>query len=97
MIERHGLSPSSIESIAGFTAGTVSTLVVHPLDIIKTRLQSTSAKSNIGALQAKEFLSQSTIFTCALPLLLLPRTRPPNMALDLSSALFHPFAFSIPF
>ncbi|ERF76310.1 hypothetical protein EPUS_04168 [Endocarpon pusillum Z07020] len=35
----YALSQSSIESIAGFTAGTVSTLVVHPLDIIKTRLQ----------------------------------------------------------
>ncbi len=40
MTDRYAFSPSSIESIAGFTAGTVSTLVVHPLDIIKTRLQS---------------------------------------------------------
>lgn len=28
-----------IESIAGFLAGLTSTLVGHPLDVIKTRLQ----------------------------------------------------------
>jgi solute carrier family 25 (mitochondrial folate transporter), member 32 len=39
---RHGLSPASIETIAGLSAGLVSTIVVHPLDIIKTRLQGMS-------------------------------------------------------
>ncbi|RMZ33946.1 hypothetical protein D0859_01937, partial [Hortaea werneckii] len=33
------ISPSLNESVAGFTAGVVSTLVVHPFDVIKTRLQ----------------------------------------------------------
>ncbi|KAK3110461.1 mitochondrial FAD carrier protein flx1 [Teratosphaeriaceae sp. CCFEE 6253] len=33
------LAPSLIESLAGFTAGVVSTLVVHPFDVVKTRLQ----------------------------------------------------------
>jgi solute carrier family 25 (mitochondrial folate transporter), member 32 len=33
------LAPSLIESAAGFTAGCVSTLAVHPFDIVKTRLQ----------------------------------------------------------
>lgn len=28
-----------IEAVAGFTAGLLNTLVVHPLDVIKTRLQ----------------------------------------------------------
>lgn len=37
-----GLSPAVIESIAGLSAGTVATLVVHPLDIVKTRMQSVS-------------------------------------------------------
>ncbi|KAM0332935.1 hypothetical protein ACHAQA_001591 [Verticillium albo-atrum] len=34
-----GLSPALIESIAGLSAGSVATLVVHPLDIVKTRMQ----------------------------------------------------------
>ena len=33
------ISPSLVESAAGFTAGLVSTLVVHPFDVVKTRLQ----------------------------------------------------------
>ena len=33
------LSPSLVESFAGFSAGIVSTLAVHPFDVIKTRLQ----------------------------------------------------------
>ncbi|KAG5926540.1 hypothetical protein E4U53_003060 [Claviceps sorghi] len=37
---RHGgLPPALVESIAGLSAGVVSTLVVHPLDIVKTRMQ----------------------------------------------------------
>lgn len=28
-----------VETAAGFTAGIVSTLIFHPLDVIKTRLQ----------------------------------------------------------
>ncbi|KAI4868278.1 mitochondrial carrier [Hypoxylon rubiginosum] len=34
-----GLSPASVETIAGLTAGSIATLVVHPLDIVKTRMQ----------------------------------------------------------
>jgi len=46
------LSPALVETIAGLAAGTASTLAVHPLDVIKTRLQSTStinSKSKIAA------------------------------------------------
>ncbi|KAI1391237.1 mitochondrial carrier [Hypoxylon trugodes] len=34
-----GLSPASVETIAGLSAGSIATLVVHPLDIVKTRMQ----------------------------------------------------------
>lgn len=45
---RHGgLSPAVVESVAGLSAGVISTLVVHPLDIVKTRMQSWS---NLAAL-----------------------------------------------
>ncbi|KAJ6438507.1 solute carrier family 25 (mitochondrial folate transporter), member 32 [Purpureocillium lavendulum] len=41
MPDRHhaGLSPAAVESVAGLSAGTIATLVVHPLDIVKTRMQ----------------------------------------------------------
>jgi hypothetical protein len=35
-----GLSPAFVESVAGLSAGTMATLIVHPLDIVKTRMQS---------------------------------------------------------
>lgn len=36
------LSPRKIEAVSGLTAGLVTTLVVHPLDLIKVRLQLSS-------------------------------------------------------
>ena len=39
MNAQDGLSSSFVESVAGFTAGIISTLCLHPLDLIKTRLQ----------------------------------------------------------
>lgn len=38
-----GLSPASVETIAGLAAGSIATLTVHPLDIVKTRMQSMPA------------------------------------------------------
>ncbi|KAK3684839.1 mitochondrial carrier domain-containing protein [Podospora appendiculata] len=34
-----GLSPSFVETVAGLSAGSMATLIVHPLDIVKTRMQ----------------------------------------------------------
>ena len=43
MTEGHArISPALVEGSAGLAAGTITTLAVHPLDVIKTRLQSTS-------------------------------------------------------
>ncbi|OTB05884.1 hypothetical protein M426DRAFT_56267 [Hypoxylon sp. CI-4A] len=40
MTQNHaGLSPATVETVAGLSAGTIATLVVHPLDIVKTRMQ----------------------------------------------------------
>lgn len=39
MREPNASSTSLIETVAGFSAGIVSTLTLHPLDLIKTRLQ----------------------------------------------------------
>lgn len=40
MSDNNALPQPLIESVAGFVAGVASTLVAHPLDVIKTRLQS---------------------------------------------------------
>jgi solute carrier family 25 folate transporter 32 len=42
------LSPSLVETVAGFTAGVVATLVVHPFDVLKTRLQLETGISQWG-------------------------------------------------
>lgn len=39
MTSQDGFSSSFVETVAGFTAGIVSTLSLHPLDMVKTRLQ----------------------------------------------------------
>jgi hypothetical protein len=33
------IPPSVVESVAGFSAGVISCLTVHPLDLLKNRLQ----------------------------------------------------------
>ncbi|KAH8431228.1 putative mitochondrial folate carrier protein Flx1 [Aspergillus melleus] len=49
MTGQDGLSSSLVETIAGFTAGIVSTLCLHPLDLVKTRLQvDRSSSSRLG-------------------------------------------------
>ncbi|TPX09690.1 uncharacterized protein E0L32_009163 [Thyridium curvatum] len=37
--KHEGLSPALVETIAGLSAGSIATLIVHPLDIVKTRMQ----------------------------------------------------------
>jgi hypothetical protein len=44
-IKDAGLSRALVETVAGLSAGSMATLIVHPLDIVKTRMQSTSGSS----------------------------------------------------
>lgn len=39
MSTQQRISPGTVETIAGLSAGLASTIIVHPLDIIKTRMQ----------------------------------------------------------
>ncbi|KAL2007191.1 hypothetical protein VTN00DRAFT_8629 [Thermoascus crustaceus] len=48
MTDKNAFASSWVESIAGFTAGVVSTVCLHPLDLIKTRLQVDRLSSRIG-------------------------------------------------
>ncbi|KAB8069791.1 mitochondrial carrier [Aspergillus leporis] len=49
MTGQDGISSSFVETVAGFTAGIVSTLCLHPLDLVKTRLQvDRSSSSRVG-------------------------------------------------
>ena len=50
MSDIHAVSSLLVETLAGATAGIVSTLAVHPLDVIKTRLQGMSCGCTIYAL-----------------------------------------------
>jgi primary-amine oxidase len=48
-VPRTALSASLVESVAGFSAGVVSCLAAHPLDLLKNRLQlNTQSRSRPG-------------------------------------------------
>ncbi|KAI9810965.1 MAG: hypothetical protein M1827_005696 [Pycnora praestabilis] len=44
MSDKDALPPALIETIAGFTAGVISTLAVHPLDVVKTLDRASSSR-----------------------------------------------------
>lgn len=47
--QKPALSASLVESVAGFSAGVVSCLAAHPLDLLKNRLQlNTTTRSRLG-------------------------------------------------
>ncbi|KAJ5092237.1 hypothetical protein NUU61_007107 [Penicillium alfredii] len=48
MTGQDGFSSSFVETVAGLTAGIVSTLSLHPLDLLKTRLQVDRGSSQLG-------------------------------------------------
>ncbi|KAK7749403.1 mitochondrial FAD carrier protein flx1 [Diatrype stigma] len=75
-----GLSPALIETIAGLSAGSVATLLVHPLDIVKTRMQIHRSRGGVGT-AAAEAAARSTSLTTVSVLRELMRTPHPFAAL----------------
>ncbi|KAK0652246.1 carrier protein flx1-like protein [Cercophora newfieldiana] len=58
-----GRSPALVETVAGLSAGTMATLIVHPLDIVKTRMQihrsSTSPTTTLTTVSVIRSLAQT--------------------------------------
>jgi len=57
------LSPALVETVAGLSAGSMATLIVHPLDIVKTRMQihrSNNASSSSSSLSSSTSSSRPT-------------------------------------
>lgn len=79
----HGLSPALVESVAGLSAGAVSTLVVHPLDIVKTRMQIQRTSSPSSTMAVIRSMTSS-----GHPLASLYRGLTPNLVGNASSWAF---------
>ncbi|KAK4184307.1 mitochondrial FAD carrier protein FLX1 [Podospora australis] len=73
-----GLSRSLIETVAGLSAGTMATLIVHPLDIVKTRMQIHRSTAAGAITPTTSSLLRSLIATDA-PLASLYRGLTPNL------------------
>ncbi|PVH85460.1 mitochondrial carrier protein-like protein [Cadophora sp. DSE1049] len=90
MSENHArLSPALVETIAGLSAGTISTLAVHPLDVIKTRLQ---IQRNTSQTPINAFTILRSLLSNNHPIQSLYRGLTPNLIGNASSwALFFYF------
>ncbi|CZT46238.1 probable FAD carrier protein FLX1 [Rhynchosporium secalis] len=90
MSDNHArLSPALVETIAGLSAGTVSTLAVHPLDVIKTRLQ---IHRNTSQTPVNAFTILRSLVSNTHPIQSLYRGLTPNLIGNASSwALFFYF------
>ncbi|KEY69875.1 hypothetical protein S7711_06431 [Stachybotrys chartarum IBT 7711] len=75
-----GISPAVVEVAAGLSAGTVATLVVHPLDIVKTRMQIYRGPAVPGAAQPPSTVALMRSLTSSKqPLATLYRGLTPNL------------------
>jgi solute carrier family 25 (mitochondrial folate transporter), member 32 len=80
-----GLSPALIETVAGLTAGSVATLVVHPLDIVKTRMQLHRSNAPTSASLTTMSLLRALTTHAPHPLRALYRGLTPNLLGNASS------------
>lgn len=55
-VKHAGLSPALVETLAGLSAGSIATLTVHPLDIVKTRMQSEDTHTHTTTLNLQNHL-----------------------------------------
>ncbi|KAI9149248.1 Mitochondrial folate transporter/carrier [Paramyrothecium foliicola] len=74
-----GVSPAVVESIAGLSAGTVATLVVHPLDIVKTRMQIYRGPASSGVERPSTMALIRSLTSNPQPLASLYRGLTPNL------------------
>ncbi|KAL2207495.1 putative mitochondrial folate carrier protein Flx1 [Sarocladium strictum] len=79
-----GSSPALVEAVAGLSAGTVATLVVHPLDIVKTRMQ-ISRTSPTGSERATTMAIVRSLTSNPNPIASLYRGLSPNLIGNASS------------
>ncbi|KAH6840841.1 mitochondrial carrier domain-containing protein [Chaetomium sp. MPI-CAGE-AT-0009] len=76
-----GLSPALVETVAGLSAGSMATLIVHPLDIVKTRMQiyRTALSTSTGASPPTTISLIRTLARTDRPLAALYRGLTPNL------------------
>ncbi|KAH6626978.1 mitochondrial carrier domain-containing protein [Chaetomium sp. MPI-SDFR-AT-0129] len=83
--EDAGLSPALVETVAGLSAGSMATLIVHPLDIVKTRMQiyrttlSTTTKTTSAATPPTTVSLIRSLIATDRPLAALYRGLTPNL------------------
>ncbi|KAJ5033440.1 uncharacterized protein L3040_008555 [Drepanopeziza brunnea f. sp. 'multigermtubi'] len=83
MSDNHARASPTVEAIAGFTAGVATTVAVHPLDVIKTRLQIQRKASSPTATSALTIFR--TLISSKHPLQSLYRGTTPNLIGNASS------------
>ncbi|KAK1760482.1 mitochondrial carrier domain-containing protein [Echria macrotheca] len=76
-----GLSPALVETVAGLSAGTMATLIVHPLDIVKTRMQVHRSRSSTTSLSSSSAAPAPTALTTVSVMRSLAQTDRPLAAL----------------
>ncbi|KAK3944143.1 mitochondrial carrier domain-containing protein [Diplogelasinospora grovesii] len=73
------LSPALVETVAGLSAGSMATLIVHPLDIVKTRMQIHRSATNPSAQPTTVSVLRSLATQSDKPIAALYRGLTPNL------------------
>ncbi|KAI5461308.1 mitochondrial carrier domain-containing protein [Mariannaea sp. PMI_226] len=84
-LQHAGLPPAVVESMAGLSAGSVATLVVHPLDIVKTRMQIFRTSHSPSSVRPSTMSILRSLAASPQPLASLYRGLTPNLVGNASS------------